>query len=137
MQKIDNNSVNFYWILTKVSTEMCLISPYCVPVSARSEYVFAFYVRKCKVNKINKKKIFWNFACLYLGIGWCNLLRIWYVDSPSSGASQQQIWLNLGMRSQSYRGVKIMFSSSCQYTHGASWVPRHTTMCLDKYLPLC
>ena len=42
------------------------------------------------------KNLFQTFACLYLGIGWHNLLQIWYVDLPSSGASQQQIWLNLG-----------------------------------------
>jgi len=52
------------------------------------------------------KKLFQNFACLYLGIGW---LQIWYVDSPSLGASLQQIWLNSGKQSQSYIGVKITF----------------------------
>jgi len=40
--------------------------------------------------KKKTKKLFCNFACPYFGIGWHDLLQIWYVDSPSSGASQQQ-----------------------------------------------
>jgi len=66
-----------------------------------------------KKKQTNKKveKLRWHFAHSYLGIGWRDLFQIWYLDSPSLGASQQQIWLNSG---KSYIGVKIM---SCQYTH--------------------
>ena len=52
-------------------------------------------------NKKKMKKLFWNFVCSYLRIGWHDLLHIWYANSPSSGASLQQIWLNLGKWSQS------------------------------------
>jgi len=38
------------------------------------------------------------------------LLQIRYVDSPTWRAFLQQIWLNLGKRSGSYIGVKMMFS---------------------------
>jgi len=41
------------------------------------------------------KKLFQNFVRSYLGIGWRDLLQILYVDSPSWGASLQQVWLNL------------------------------------------
>jgi len=34
-----------------------------------------------------KKKLFQNFAHLYLEIGWHNLLQIWDVDLPNLGAS--------------------------------------------------
>jgi len=43
-----------------------------------------------------KNELFGNFAHLYLGIGWHDLLQIWYLDSPSLGVSLQQVWLNLG-----------------------------------------
>ena len=40
------------------------------------------------------KKLFGNFAHLYLGIDWNDLLQIWHVDLPSSGASVEQIWVS-------------------------------------------
>jgi len=94
----------------------------------------ASYGRKCKVCKMKKKKtkkFFRNFAHLYLGIGWCNLLQIWNVDSPGWGASLPQVWLNSGKWSQSYVGVKIIFFVFLSiYPQGdarASWAARHTT----------
>ena len=42
------------------------------------------------------KKLFQNFAHSYLGIDWRDLLQIWQLDLPSSGASVEQIWLNSG-----------------------------------------
>ena len=42
------------------------------------------------------EKLFRNFASSYLGFDWRDLLQIWYVDSPSSGASVERIWLNSG-----------------------------------------
>ena len=64
--------------------------------------------------------------------------KIWYVDSPSLEASQQQIWLNSGKRSQTYIGVKITFfgflSINSRGGVTASWAERHTTMCLDYNL---
>ena len=90
----------------------------------------------CKKTKKKKtKKLFRNFAGSYLGIGWRDLLQIWYVDSPSWGASLQQVWLNSGEWSQTYIGVKITFfvflsiHSQCDAT--ASWAARHTIVCLD------
>jgi len=88
--------------------------------------------------KKKTKKLFWNFARSYLGIGWHDLLQIQYVDLPSSGASLQQIWLNLGKWFQSYIGVKITFFvflsiySWCDTT--ASWATWQTTVCLDQGL---
>ena len=54
---------------------------YVYQVSAWSEYVFAFYSKCAKRRRRAKKikKLKWNFAHSYLGIGWCNLLQIWYV----------------------------------------------------------
>jgi len=46
--------------------------------------------------KKKMKKLFRNFARSFLGMGWHDLLQVWYVDSPSLGASLQQIWLNSG-----------------------------------------
>jgi len=75
-----------------------------------------------------KKKLFQNFAHLYLAIGWSNLLQIWYLVQGISAA-------NLGKISQSYIGVKITFFvflslySCCSMM--ASWAARHTTVCLD------
>jgi len=81
------------------------------------------------------KKLFQNCGRLYLGVGWHDLLQICYIDSPSSGTSQQQIWLNSGKRSWNYIGVKITFFvflsiySRCGAT--ASWATQHTTTRLD------
>ena len=54
---------------------------------------------------------------------------------PSLGAPQQQIWLNLGERPQSYIGVKITFfvllSIYSESGALASWAAQYTTMCLD------
>jgi len=50
-----------------------------------------------KKNKKKKmEKLFQNFVCSYLEIGWHDLLQNWNVDLPSSGASPQQVSLNLG-----------------------------------------
>ena len=63
-----------------------------------------------------------------------DLLQIWYVDSPRSGTSLKQIWLNWGKWSQSYIGRKITFFvflsiySQCDAT--ASWAARY--MYLDS-----
>ena len=76
------------------------------------------------------KKLFQNFAHLCLGISQHNLSQIWYVDLPSSGASQKQIWLNPGKRVSSYIGMKITFFvflsiySQCGVT--ASCAAQHT-----------
>ena len=73
-----------------------------------------------------KKKLFQNFCSL---VSRHDLLQTLYVDSPSLGAFQQQIWLNLG---KSYIDVKIMFfvflsiHSQCGMT--ASWAARYTTV---------
>ena len=42
-------------------------------------------------NEEEKTKLFQNFARSYLRIDWHDLLEIWYVDSPSAGASMEQI----------------------------------------------
>jgi len=42
------------------------------------------------MKKINEE-IISKFARSYLRIGWHDLLQIWNVDSPSSGASLQQV----------------------------------------------
>ena len=85
--------------------------------------------------KEKTKKLFRSFAYLYLGISWHDLLQICYVDSSSSRASQQQIWLNSGKRSWSYIGVKITFFFFLSiYSRGgamASWAAQHATVCLD------
>jgi len=45
-----------------------------------------FMAKMQSVQKDRKKqsKLFQNFARSYLGIGWYNLLQIWYVNLPSS-----------------------------------------------------
>jgi len=58
--------------------------------------------------KTKKKNNF--FAQLYLGIGWSDLLQIWYTELPILQTSVLQIWLNSGKRSWSYIGVRMMFS---------------------------
>ena len=117
-----------------------LISPLCVPhfsligVCNRKLWQKMQSVRN---EEEKTKKLFQNFVHLYLGISWYDLHQIWYVDSPSSGASQQQIWLNSGKRSRSYIGVKITFFvflsiySRCGAT--ASWAAQHTTVCLEFF----
>jgi len=105
-------------------------------VSAWYEYTFASYGRKYKVcEKMKKKKNEEIIACSYHGIGWHNLLQIWYIDLPSWGASLQQVWLNSAEWSQTYIGKKSTFFvflsiySWCNVT--ASLATRHTIMSLD------
>ena len=81
------------------------------------------------------KELFQSFSHSYLRIDWHNLLQIWYVDLPRSGASVEQIWLNWDKWSQSYIGVKITFlillSIYSQCDTITSWAARHTTVCLE------
>ena len=84
------------------------------------------------VRNKKKKKLFQDFSHLHLGIGWYDLLQIWYADLPSLGTSQQEIWLNSGKRSESYVDVKITFLASCQYTHGVARQLLGRTTCLDN-----
>ena len=83
--------------------------------------------------KNKKPRNYFKTACLYLGIGRCNVLQNWYVDLATLGASLQQIWVHSGERSQSYIGVKIMFFvflSICS-THGTTqWLlgPHNTLL---------
>jgi len=66
---------------------------------------------KCAKWRRKKRRNYFEtlHAHSYLGIGWRDLLQIWNVDSPSSGASLQHVWSNSGKWSQSYVGVKITF----------------------------
>ena len=82
------------------------------------------------MKKKKMKKLFWNFARLYLGIDWHDLFQIWLIDSPSSGVSVDQIWLNSGKWSQSYIGLKITFFV---FLHGVMrWLlgPHNTLPCV-------
>jgi len=91
-----------------------------------------FITENAKCAKWRKlKKLFWNFASSYLGIDWHNLLPIWYVDLPSSGASQQQIWLNLDKNLRATAVWKLHSLSSCQYTHGVA--PLLSLGCITQY----
>ena len=113
--KIDHNSVALYQIPTKCSTEVRFDKSFmCIKFQLDQSMHSHFMGEnancvKWRVRRKKTKKLFWNFAHLYLGIGWHDLLQIFYIDSPSSGASQQLVWLNSGKRSGSYIGVKITF----------------------------
>ena len=108
-------------------------------ISAKSEHAFVFYgefweVCEMKMKK-KTKKLKRNFVRSYLGNGWSDFLQIWYVDYPNWAARLQQIWFQSDKGSQSYIGVKIVFSfflliySRCGAP--ASWAARHTIVCLD------
>ena len=81
-----------------------------------------------------------NFGSLYLRNGWSDFLQIWNVDSPGRRTTLQQIWFQLDKGSPRYKGVKMTFSfflsiySRCGAL--ASWAARHTTVCLDMFVPL-
>ena len=114
MWKINHNSVNLYQIPTKIGKKMCINKSFMWIKFQLDRSMCSCFMgenAKCAKWRIWKKqkKIFWNFVCLYLGIGQHNLLQIWYVDLSILGKSQQQIWLNLGKKSHSYIYVKIMF----------------------------
>ena len=71
----------------------------------------------------------------HLRNGWGDFLHIWDVDFPTWPAHLYQIWFQLDKGSHSYICVKIMFSFFlsvyCWCGLPASWVIRHTTMCLE------
>ena len=60
---------------------------------------------------------------------------MWNAEGGGSAHSKNRL-----VSSRQYRATevrKLRFLSSCQYTHGcyapASWVARHTTVCLDMH----
>ena len=84
----------------------------CHQVSAWSQYVFIQCLKMQSMR--NEEKKWQNFAHLYLGIGWYNLLQIWYVIRKHLSSK------NLDKKSQVWK--------SCFSIHSSA---RHTTMCLD------
>ena len=115
MRKIDHNSINLKLIPTEIGMKMhfnyCFMCTKFWLDRGMGLQVMAENAKcaKWEKNKKKTKKLVWNFARSYLGIGWRDLLQIWYVDPPSSGASLRSIWLNFGKKTQSYIGVKITF----------------------------
>ena len=65
-------TVNLNCIPTKIGTEMCINEPFMCSFSLIG-HLFGFYGQKCEVCK-KRKKNKETFACLYLRIGWCDLL---------------------------------------------------------------
>ena len=83
-------------ILTKIGTEVCFNEPLmCTkfqPDRSMCSHFMAKNVDCAKRRRKNNDMI----SRSYFGIGWHDLLQIWYVDSPNLGASQRQIWFNSG-----------------------------------------
>ena len=141
-QIIGRNSVNVHRIPTKVGTEIRLNEPFkCAKFqpnpSMHSCFMANFANVRNEIKKKKTKKLKRNFVRSYLGNGWSDFLQIWYVDYPNWAARLQQIWFQSDKGSQSYIGVKIAFSfflliySRCGAS--ASWVARHTIVCLDYW----
>jgi len=113
-------------------------------VSAWSKHAFTFYSNfsKCaKRQRMRSRKKQRNLnetlgACISKTAGAISFK--YSIGLPTWQISLQQIWLNSGMRSWSYIGVKIMFSfflsiySQCSAP--TSWATRHNTVCLDTNL---
>ena len=99
MWKINHNCVNLNRRCQLKLVWICaLMSPLCIPsFSSIGVCIHILWPKMQSMlkNKEDIKKINLKFCSLYL-------LQSWYVDSPSSGASLQQICLNSGKRSQSY-----------------------------------
>ena len=134
MWKIDHNSINLYQIPTKIDLQMHFNEPFmCTKFQldrSRRSQVMVENVKCAKRQRKNKK------LCLLVFHDWLAWLASNLVcRSPSLVALLQQIWLNLGKRSQSYIGGKITFFvflsiySWCNAT--ASWATWHTTVRLD------
>ena len=81
-QKINHNPINLHQIPTKIGTEMCFNEPFmCTKFqldgSMRSQVMAKnakCAKRQRRIRRKKTKKLFWNFARLYLGIGWCNFI---------------------------------------------------------------
>ena len=80
----------------------------------------------------------WNFAHLYLGNGWRDLLRFLNVASPYRLALSQQILCSSDKRWRIYECVKIatllfLLIYLLLFARAPfSWAVRHTTVCLDS-----
>ena len=93
-------------------------------------------LREKKKKKTNNKN--WNFAHLYLGNSWRDLLRFWNVASPYRRALPQQIWCSSDKRWRINGCVKIttllfLLIYSLPFARALFCLAaRHTTVCLDK-----
>ena len=113
--KIDHNSIKLYQIPTKFGTEvhvnkffMCI--KFHLDQSMHSHFMGEnAKCAKWRIKRKKMKKLFQNFAHLYLGICWHDLLQICSLHLPSLGTSRPQVWLNSGKRSWNYIGAKIIF----------------------------
>ena len=84
-----------------------LVALHVCQISAWSKYAFPWFLCLCeKKNKKTRNKN-WNFAHLYLGNSWRNLLQFWNVASPYKRALPQQIWCSSDKRWRIYECVKI------------------------------
>ena len=96
MPKIDHNSVNLHQIPTKIGVEMHFNKPFvCINFQLDQSMRSCFMGKNAECAKCKKKMKKNYFEILLLCISG-SFLQIWL---PSLGASQQQVWLNLGKRS--------------------------------------
>ena len=81
-----------------------------------------------KLSQLLKSHISGTLEAISLKLG------MWSADSGGSVHSKNRLVSSRQHRATEVR--KLRFILSCQYTHGccapASWVARHTTMCLDS-----
>ena len=88
MQIIGRNSVNVYWIPTKLGTEICLNEPFkCAkfqPDWSTHLCFMADFVKCAKRSRRKKmKKTPQTLVACISENGWSNFLQIWNVDSPT------------------------------------------------------
>ena len=110
---IGNNSVNVHRIPTKRGTEIRYTEPFkCAKFqpdwSTHSCFManFAKCAKRSRRKKRRKNKR--NFGRSYLGNNLCDFLQSLYVDFPTERVLLQQIWLQLGKGSRSYKGVYFL-----------------------------
>jgi len=137
----------FYPIGPKSGTYIRLWLPYtCAKFqlnrSMHSRVRVAFvFMQKEKEKKTKSKN--WNFAHLYLGNSWRDLLQFWNVASPYRQTLPQQIWCSSDKRWRIYECAKIatllfLLIYSLPFAQPPfSWAARHTTVCLDYVVMSC
>ena len=139
LQNFNHNSVNICHNPAKICTKMCFIESFmCTKFQHDQSMRLNFMLENTKCAKKKRRGYFKVLLTHISDSAGAICFKIWYVDSLSSGASQQQVCLNLGKRSQSYihRCKNHISVFLCQYTYGvAQWLlgPHSALLCVLIY----